>query len=335
LNKKVKRGADYLTTQKDVAEKAGVTVTTVSRVINNRGYISDETRKKVYKVMDELNYRPNAAARSLSKKKSNILGIILPDVSHPFFSSFLFHFENYAYQNGYKIMLCNSQLQPEKEREYLNLLRAQQVDGIFLASHTLDIGGEIKLDMPLITFDRKIEGIPYICSDNYQGGKLAAEHLIKAGSKKLVYIGGNLELDLLSNKRYEGFREHIEEKGFNCGIFETDINSFKRKKYPQLAEELFMEYPEVDGIFAGSDLLAAAVIKEALKRNINIPGDLRVIGYDGIDYLSLFTPEISSIRQPVKKIAKKAVEILIEAADGKEIKDNFVFDVELIIRETA
>ncbi len=324
-----------MTTQKDVAEKAGVTVTTVSRVINNRGYISEETREKVYQVMDELNYRPNAAARSLSKKRSNILGIILPDVSHPFFSSFLFHFENYAYQKGYKIMLCNSQLQPEKEREYLNLLRAQQVDGIFLASHTLDIAGEVKVDLPLITFDREIEGIPYICSDNYQGGRIAAQHLIKSGSEELVYIGGNMDLALLSNKRYEGFKEHIEEKGFECRIFETDINSFERKAYPKLAEEVFAEYPKVDGIFAGSDLLAAAVVKEALKRNINIPEDLKVIGYDGIDYLSLFTPEISSIRQPLRKIAKKAVEVLIEAADGKEITDNFVFDVEFVNGDTA
>ncbi len=298
-----------MTTQKDVAEKAGVTVTTVSRVINNRGYISDETREKVYQVMDELNYRPNAAARSLSKKRSNILGIILPDVSHPFFSSFLFHFENYAYQRGYKIMLCNSQLQPEKEREYLNLLRAQQVDGIFLASHTLDIAGEVKVDLPLITFDREIEGIPYICSDNYQGGRIAAQHLLKAGSKEFVYIGGNMELALLSNKRYDGFKDQIEEKGLECRIFETDINSFKREAYPKLVEELFDEYPEVDGIFAGSDLIAAAVVKEALKRNINIPEDLKVIGYDGIDYLSLFTPEISSIRQPLKKIAKKAEKV--------------------------
>src|SRR6056297_202741 len=110
-----------MTTQKDVAEKAGVTVTTVSRVINDRGYISEKTRNKVYQVMDELNYRPNAVARSLSKKKSNILGVILPVVNHPFFSRLLSYLEEYAYQNDYKVMLCNSQMDAKKEKEYINM----------------------------------------------------------------------------------------------------------------------------------------------------------------------------------------------------------------------
>lgn len=324
-----------MTTQKDVAEKAGVTVTTVSRVINNRGYIAEETRKKVYKVMDELNYRPNAVARSLSKKKSNILGVILPAVNHPFFSSLLSYIEEFAYQNDYKIMLCNSQMEAEKEKDYINMLRAQQVDGIFLASHTLDIAASVKVDLPVLSFDRKIGSLPYICSDNKKGGKLAAEYLLNQGAKNLAYIGGSLDLDQLANQRYFAFKERAAAAGFDVMKFQCQLDSFDRTEYQKLAAKIFVENKEIDGIFASSDLLAAAVIKEAKKNEICIPKDLKVVGYDDIKLAQLYSPEITTIRQPAEKIAKKAVALLLKLIAGENINRKNVLDVELIKRESA
>ncbi|MFP4020377.1 MAG: LacI family DNA-binding transcriptional regulator [Halanaerobium sp.] len=324
-----------MTTQKDVAEKAGVTVTTVSRVINNRGYIAEETRKKVYQVMDELNYRPNALARSLSKKKSNILGVILPAVKHPFFSSLLSYIEEFAYQNDYKIMVCNSQMEAEKEKDYINMLRAQQVDAIFLASHTLDIAAEMKVDLPVLTFDRKIDGLPYICADNYQGGKLAAEHLIDQGCQNLAYIGGSLELDLLSNQRYTAFANRTAAAGLDVKNYQCQLNSFDRREYQKLAAGIFAGEDKIDGIFASSDLIAAAVIKEAVKNNIKVPEDLKVIGYDDIELSSLYSPEITTIKQPAAEIAKKTVELLLNAVDGKQIEMKTILEVKLIKRESA
>ena len=324
-----------MTTQKDVAEKAGVTVTTVSRVINNRGYIAEETRDKVFQVMEELNYRPNAVARSLSKKKSNILGVILPAVNHPFFSSLLSHLEEFAYQNEYKIMICNSQMEAEKEKDYINMLRAQQVDGIFLASHTLDIAAEMKVDLPILTFDRKIEGLPYICSDNKKGGRLAAEHLIAQNCRNLAYIGGSLELDLLSNDRYLSFKETAAEKNAEVKNYQCQLNSFDRKEYQKLAARILAESESVDGIFASSDLIAAAVIKEAQKKGVKVPDDLKVIGYDDIELARLFWPEITTIRQPAAEIAEQAVKLLLKAINGEEIKRENILDVELIKRESA
>ncbi|SIQ54534.1 LacI family DNA-binding transcriptional regulator [Halanaerobium kushneri] len=324
-----------MTTQKDVAEKAGVTVTTVSRVINNRGYIADETREKVYQVMEELNYRPNAVARSLSKRKSDILGVILPAVYHPFFSSLLSYLENYAHQNGYKIMLCNSQMEAEKEKNYINMLRAQQVDGIFLASHTLDIAKEIKVDLPVLTFDRQIEGIPYICSDNFKGGRLAAEHLLAEGAEELVYIGGSLELDLLSNQRFKGFKETVNRKGLKVKKYQCQLNSFDRQEYKKLAREIFRNKRKIDGIFASSDLIAAAVIKEAENNGIRVPDDLKVIGYDDLELARLFRPEITTIRQPTAAIARRGIELLLKAVEGEEVETENILDVELIKRESA
>ncbi|MEC9489435.1 MAG: LacI family DNA-binding transcriptional regulator [Halanaerobiales bacterium] len=324
-----------MTTQKDVAENAGVTVTTVSRVINNRGYIAEETRNKVFQVMEELNYRPNAVARSLSRKKSNVLGVILPAVNHPFFSSLLSYLEESAYQNDYKLMLCNSRMEAEKEKDYFNMLRAQQVDGIFMASHTIDIAAEMKIDLPVITFDREIEGLPYICSDNIKGGRLAAEHLLARGAKKLAYIGGSLELDLLSNQRYQVFKEKAAAAGVSVLNYQCQLDSFDRREYQRLAGQIFSEDREIDGIFAGSDLIAAAVIKEAQKNGIRVPDDLKVIGYDDLELAGLYNPEITTIGQPTAEIARQAVGQLLKAVNGEEHKQKNILDVELIVREST
>lgn len=125
----------------DVAEKAGVSVTTFSRVLNDRGYISQATRDKVYQAMKELNYQPNELARSLFRRKSNMIGLIVPNVSHPFFSELAYYLEEYAYQKGYKLLLCNSNGDVFKERKYIEMLKKNQVDGIIMGSHVLDVDG--------------------------------------------------------------------------------------------------------------------------------------------------------------------------------------------------
>jgi LacI family sucrose operon transcriptional repressor len=232
-------------------------------------------------------------------------------------------------------MICNSQMEAEKEKDYINMLRAQQVDGIFLASHTLNIAEEMKVDLPILTFDREIKGLPYICSDNIKGGRLAAEHLIRQGCRNLAYIGGSLELELLSNQRYLAFKEEAAAETLTVKSYQCQLNSFDRREYQRLAAEIFSEPEEVDGIFAGSDLIAAAVIKEAEKNLIKVPEDLKVIGYDDLELAELYRPEITTISQPTAEIARKSVELLLKAAAGKEIERKNILDVELIERESA
>ncbi len=324
-----------MATLKDIAKGAGVTVTTVSRVLNNRGYISDKTREKVYQVMEELNYRPNEIARSLARKKSNIIGLIIPTINHPFFSELAFYLEYFAYQGGYKIMLCNSQLESRKEKEYIDMLRAHQVDGLLLASHTLDIENYINLDLPLVTLDRKIDNIPFISSNNYQGGSLATNLLIEKGCQKIVYIGGNLKLNLLANKRYDAFLEIAKKQGIEHFIAQTDLNGFNIKEYRKLIFDLFNEHPDIDGIFASSDLIAATVIRVAQQIGKRIPEDIKIIGYDDIPEASLFYPEISSIRQPIEEMGKLVIELLQKQIEEKEVPNSNILDVELIERQTT
>ncbi len=322
-------------TLKDIAKGAGVTVTTVSRVLNNRGYISDETREKVYQVMKELNYQPNEIARSLSRKKSNIIGLIIPTIAHPFFSELSFYLEYYAYKEGYKLMLCNSQMEAKKEKEYIDMLRAHQVDGLILASHTLEVEDYINIDLPIVTFDRKVGNIPYITSDNYQGGSLATNLLINKGCKKIVYIGGNLKLDLLANIRYDVFLEIAEKSGIEHFIVQTDLNGFNIAEYRKLIFDLLKEHPDIDGIFASSDLIAATVIRVAQRVNKKIPKDIKIVGYDDIQEASLFVPEITSIRQPIKKMGSMAIEVLKKQIDKEKISNSNIIAVELVERETT
>ncbi len=324
-----------MATLKDIAKGAGVTVTTVSRVLNNRGYISDETREKVYQVMKELDYQPNEIARSLSRKKSNIIGLIIPTIGHPFFSELSFYLEYYAYKEGYKLMLCNSQMEAKKEKEYIDMLRAHQVDGLILASHTLEVEDYINIDLPIVTFDRKVGNIPYITSDNYQGGSLATNLLINKGCKKIVYIGGNLKLDLLANIRYDVFLEIAEKRGIEHFIVQTDLNGFNIAEYRKLIFDLLKEHPDIDGIFASSDLIAATVIRVAQRVNKKIPEDIKIVGYDDIQEASLFVPEITSIRQPIKKMGSMAIEVLKKQINKEKVAKSNIIAVELVERETT
>lgn len=323
-------------TIKDVAKQAGVSVTTVSRVLNNRGYLSDDVKAKVHKAMEDINYQPNEIARSLYRKKSNIIGIIVPSLSHPFFAALTNLTEAYAFEKGYKVLLCNSNLDLKKEKEYIEMLKRSQVDGIIMGSHTLDVEDYKELKLPIVTLDRRIdERIPYVSCDNYQGGRLATELLKEKGCKKIAYFGGNLTLDLLSNKRYDAFLETAKHNDMETVFLETDIKGFNFVEYDELACKLFEEHPDIDGVFASSDIIASYVIKAAVKNQKRIPDDIKVIGYDNINVTEFMTPEITTIAQPIEAMSKKLVDLLIMQMNSENIKVENVFPVELIQRQTT
>ncbi|WP_110930458.1 LacI family DNA-binding transcriptional regulator [Paenibacillus bouchesdurhonensis] len=320
----------------DVALKAGVSVTTVSRVMNNRGYISEATRTKVFAAMDELGYQPNEIARSLLRKQSNILGLIVPSVSHPFFSELADRVEYYAYQKGYKVLLCNSQLDPVKERDYIEMLKRNRVDGIIMGSHTLEVDEYMSLRSPIITFDRQIgKDIPYISSDNYEGGRLATERLISQGCRKIAHICGNLQLDLLANRRTDAFRDVIQQRGIEHLIIQTNMNVFDQARYEQLLRELLLAHPDIDGIFATSDIIGAFALKECELAGKRVPEDIKIIGYDDVNAARWLSPELTTVRQPIDDFGRLAVELLSKQVEGETVEIENALPVELVVRGTA
>lgn len=320
----------------DVAKIADVSVTTVSRVLNNRGYISETTRTKVYKAMEELNYQPNEIARSLLRKQSNVIGLIIPNVSHPFFSELANHVENYAYGLGFKMLLCNSQLDKVKEKDYIEMLKRNRVDGIIMGSHTLQVEEYINLSSPIVTIDRQISSdIPYISSDNFTGGRLAAELLIRKGCKKIAHICGNLELQLLANQRTDGFQAVMKEMGTPHMIIQTDMNVFDQMQYEQILHELFQEHPDIDGIFATSDIIAAFAVKECAAAGKRIPADVKIIGYDDINAARWMTPEITTLKQPIAEIGKTAVDLIVKQMNQEPFEAENILPVTMIERATT
>ncbi|HZG86264.1 LacI family DNA-binding transcriptional regulator [Paenibacillus sp.] len=321
-----------MATIKDVAERAGVTVTTVSRVLNNRGYISQETREKVYRVMQEINYQPNEIARSLTRKRSMILGVIIPAIAHPFFAELTNHIERYASSLGYKILLCNSRLDQQKEKDYIDMLKSNRVDGVFMASHTLEIDEYKKLARPVVTFDRRIENIPFVSSDNEQGGALVAELLMSKQCRKIAHISGNLQLDLLSNRRTESFVRTLRARSVEPVLVELGPDVFEAADNERVIAKLFAEHPDVDGIFASGDLLALNVMQACTARGIAVPDRVKLVGYDDIEVAKLMNPSLTTVKQPLEAMARRVVELLDAMIAGNDVPLENVLPVTLIER---
>jgi LacI family sucrose operon transcriptional repressor len=323
-------------TIKDVAEKAGVSVATVSRVFNNRGYLSAGVKQKVADAMEALDYHPNDLARSLQKRKSRLIGLIVPSAAHPFFGEVAHYIEAFAWEQGYKILLCNSLHESDKEREYLKMLKRSQVDGIIMGSHSLDTADYTRLQLPIVSLDRELpSAIPFICCDNWQGGELAARLLISKGCRELIHISGSLRVPMLSNKRTEAFVAVCKEAGLPFHCYELPDQAIVDFDIETKIRSMLENHPRCDGVFATSDLVAAAVLCVAGKIRKRVPGDLKLIGFDGIPSGRFLNPPLTTICQPTETICRYAVEFLVRMMDGEKVPSKTVLPVELLEREST
>lgn len=321
----------------DVAKLAGVSVTTISRMLNNRVKVSDKTRSKILSAMKELNYQPDEIAQSLTKKRSNFIGLIVPSAKNFFFSQVIEYTEYYAVEKGYKLLLCISNHETSKEVEYFGMLRANKVAGIILASRTQNLLEYLVIDSPVICIDRIISPeIPTICSDNYHGGVLAAEHLLDKGCKNIAYISGSAELDFEANKRFLGLSEACRLAAVTAPVF---INAAEERffsmDYQGVIAELFETNPQVDGILTSNDIIAAQVLQYCTRQGILIPEEIRLIGYDDTDLASLCTPTISTIHQPIKRMCQIAVEGLHQLSTSGASITSQILPVTLKKRQTT
>lgn len=333
-----KRKGDVIYTLKDVAKRAGVTVTTVSRAINNRGYISEKTRNKINEVMQEMNYSPNEVARSLSMKHTKIIGIIVPSLTHPFFANIVNCVEAQASRQSYKLMVCNSNKELEKEKEYISILKSNKVSGIIISSRTPNICDELDSteSLPIVFLERTFENNSIsVCCDNFLGGVLATEHLIEKGCKNLIMFGGVEGTKLPADLRYEGFKEVCEKRNISYKMFQTEEEDFLSMRYEHLIEKTIVDNPDVDGIFASSDIIAARVLQICHKHKIDVPNKMKIVGFDDIPISNLTIPEITTIRQPVELMSKLAVDAIINTFNDKSITKRVVLPVTLVVRGTT
>lgn len=325
-----------MATIKDVAREAGLTVGTVSRILNNRGYISSEAREKVNVAMKQLNYRPNEVARSLSKQKTNTIGVIVPHIVHPYFAKMISNIERAAADRKYKIILCNSREEAERELEYLEMFKSNRVAGIILCSATVKTEVLMNLDIPVITIERSGEsGTASVECDNYQGGMIATSHLIENGCKNLLHFSGLEDSSMPADDRALAFADMCRKYEVHAVEVKSHQSEYYAMEYHEYIEKVLKENPEVDGIFASSDLIAAQVIQVCAKLNILIPGQIKLVGFDDVNIAGLTTPQITTIKQPVKEMAEMAIDLLVRSSQGKIVPSKTVLPVQLVLRETC
>lgn len=320
----------------DVARLAGVTPTTVSRVINNRGYISEKTKKRVHEVMDELGYQPNEIARSLTKQKSNTIGVIVPHISHPYFAKLISNLENEAAKKDYKIILCNSKEKAEKEKQYLDMCKSNRVAGIIICSGNVESNKINTVGIPVVLLEKNFEeGKLGIQCDNYQGGKLATEHLIECGCKKILHLSGVIDEEMPADNREKAFIDVCSKNEIEYFIKKYDIDTYNQMNYYDYIKAALNEIEGVDGIFASSDLIAAQVIQVCNEIKIRIPEDIKLVGFDDVDISQLTTPRITTVHQPIKEMARLSIELIDAKYNNIEVNEKTILSIKLIIREST
>lgn len=320
---------------REVAKLANVSPATVSRVMNGTARVDDEKRERVLKVIKETGFVPNEVARSLFRKSAKIIGLVIPSIENPFFTHMASAIEKEADANGYRVILYNTDSNFEKEKAALQMLSSMNADGIILTRIDEKLLSYVEAtNIPAVVTDSLFLGgkdITYVYSDHYQGGRIAAEHLIDCGCKKIVCVRG-VQTIASARARYMGCQDACKENGVELNTVDCD---YTFQNGLRAAEELLEKYPDVDGIVASNDMVAISIYKVLKKNNISVPEQVQLIGYDDIEIASIMTPELTTIKQSVKTIGKKAAQLIIFDREKETEENNYIFPVKLVVRETT
>ena len=319
-------------TIRDVAKKANVSVATVSRVINNKGYVHEETRSVVLKIIDELGFEPNQLARSLTNHRSKMIGVIVPHVGTTFYGQLIEGIEQAALSYGYKTMLCNTQDNSEREIDYLKIFEQYNVEGVIVASNFINKGKLSSLNIPVISIDHLInEDIPSVSCDNEEGGRMAAKTLINGGAKNFLLLRGPSFL-ITSLQRTKGFLEVLEEYESTYDIHDFDLV----EPDAEFIYQHLKNNPQIDAIFAMSDTLALIALGCLQKLGRKVPEEVQLVGFDDAPFTKWTTPAITTVSQAVKYMGSETVNTLVKLINNEQIHTpHRLIDVYLKERETT
>lgn len=307
-----------MATMKDVAQRAGVGVGTVSRVINRVPGVKESTLIKVNQAIKELNYIPDEYARGLKTKSSRTIALILPSVWYPFFSEFAYYVEKRLDKENYKLLLCNSNDNPTEEAKYIKMLKQNKIDAIIAITYS-DIEQYIYSNIPFVSLDRYFDKkVSYVTSDNYEGGKLAARKLLEHGARSLAYVGSHSKYPNGTMLRRDGFRDYLENIGIDYKeiFLQKPVNDFT----PYILEMLKV-HPKIDGIFCHTDSLLLKLRKILNQYGYRVPEDIQLIGFDGMNLSSDLPLGISTIAQPVEQLANGAVDLVLRKIADPSLKN--------------
>lgn len=326
-------------TIKDIARQANVSTTTVSRVINNKPDVSDSTKEKIQKIINKNNYQPNNIARGLVLKKTKTIGLIIPDISNPFFPEIIKGVEHKTKDYGYSVIICDTENQIKQEKSSIDLLINNRVDGIIMSlssESVMDLNTIKKSNLSIVQLDRNIPELKYpmVSVDNKLSAYKATEYLINLGHKKVGHVTGDLNTKPAID-RLKGYKEALKDNNINF-IDKLVINGNYSKKSGYTAMKKMLKNENPTAVFFANDLMALGAYEVLDENELKIPDDISIIGHDDIDVSSLVQPKLTTMRQPKNKLGKIAAKILLDLIENnKEFHEDVVLNTELVERQSV
>jgi len=328
-------------TIKNVAEEAGVSIATVSRVVNGiPGQYNEKTKKRVMQIIEKLNYQPNAIARSLRNRKTHTIGFVVPGLQ-PFFAEILEGVQSVARKKGYSTVLCNTDYDPKQEEAYVVNLLERRVDGVIFTSGVMRDEHILKLKeegIPIVLIEKFMESsdIPAIVIDNFSAAKKAVKHLLGLGYKNIGYISAPLELVPL-RERFEGYKQALLESQIpydpSIVYIEKTIKKEDLRSGYKIMEKILHQGNFPRAFFIVSDTLAIGAIKAIKDFGMRVPADIAIVGFDDIDIASFSDPPLTTMAQPKYEMGVKGMEMLIKVMNGIKLRKREVrLDVKIVIR---
>lgn len=326
---------------RDVAQAAGVSVTTVSRFLNGTLDLPERTRTAVEAAILELNYLPNPHARRLSRGRSDTIGLVIPDVATPFFATLIAAIEAEADRRGLGLTLHATLNRRERELSYLQAVRRNQVDGLIFVTNHPDDGGlatAINASGQVVILDEDVAGtsVPKLFCDNNQGGYLAGRHLAEAGHRRVLFIGGVDEM-LSGARRFAGFKRAMREVWENDSQIERYEGEYSVEFGRAAAQRMLATELKVTAVFATSDEITIGVLEVLNAAGIRVPQDLSLVGFDDVGPLHLFAPAVTAVRQPVRALGIRALALLLDTdwTDPTKLPPEEIMPVTLITRNSV
>lgn len=323
-----------MATMKDISKITGLSSGTISRYINNNGYVSKESAKKIQSAIDELNYIPNEHARVLYSKSTKVIGLIVPSLVNPFFAQMATVLESILNKNGYSIILYNTNDDMDEEINALKMLQGFRVDGI-ITGRSQNKELLKKLNIPVVSFESEIgDNVVNITANNFLGGEIAFKTLYERGCRNLLHIRGPKIFEA-TEKRYEGFisqaKNHSDASVDVISISEDYSTDFNIDK---ILDNINLK--KYDGIFVFNDIAAASTMSYILKKGFKVPEDIQILGFDNSYIAELLNPKLSSVEQPVKEIAKECVKVLLKLINKEEVKEKTIrIKTNVVLREST
>jgi LacI family transcriptional regulator len=327
-------------TMHDIAESAGVSVTTVSHVINQTRPVSEKLRVAVRGAMEELGYQPNLVARSLRRGRTHTIGMVAPDSSNPYFAEIAHAVEAAAFAQGYSVILCNTQMDMAREAFYANVLLEKRVDGIIFVAAG-DSAQQIRAlqqrRQPIVLVDRDVQGVAAdaVTMDNTRGARQAVEHLLALGHRRIACISGPSAVTP-SSRRIGGYTEALSAAGLPVDAELIVRGDFQFESGLRLADQLLDHPQPPTAIFASNDLMAVGVIHAVLRRRLRVPEDISVVGFDDIRLAAYINPALTTVAQPKELLGQTATRLLLERIDNPDWPPRVVtLETALVVRQST